>query len=696
MDEFPQNPDNAAFSVSPAAMSPASQPLRRPSLRPDLAFLAGSLALFLILEQLLRALLLWRNFDLAAGIPATELAEAFAVGLRFDLIVAALIHLPLALALVAPQGLGRRRLARLWLTFAGAVVLFLGMVEPEFYDQFHVRLNSLAVQYLKEDPGTVTSMLWHGFPVLRYLALWAALTALLAWALKGLDRLTPPGPRPTLARRLPLVLVVLFLLAWGARGTLRQGPPLRWGDAFHGPHLFANHLALNGTWSLWKAVFGRDRHGLAKRWLEAMPADQALARTRRMLLTDRDRLLLPDRYPILRRPTPQARLPKPPRNLVLIIMESFSARFVGALGHDHGITPHFDRLAAQGLLFDRFFSSGTHTHQGMFASVACFPNLPGFEYLMQSAEGQHRFSGLPALLKPRGFQDLYVYNGDFAWDNQKGFFRNQGMSRFIGRYEIESPVFIDPTWGASDQDMFDQALREIARLDPHKPFFAVLQTLSNHTPYALPDPLPVPPVTDKGRLNEHLTAMRYADWALGRFFEAARRQPWFDDTLFVLVGDHGFGMRGQISDIDLLRFHVPLLILGPGVRETFGAVDHRVGSQPDIVPTAVALLGRPFVHQCWGRNLLDLPADDPGFAVIKPSGSDQTIALIRGEKILVKPPTGAPVTGIYDLEGQAVYRDRSLPDGKAMYQDLVAFVATALRALLDNKTGLPEEDAGEH
>src|SRR5690606_16023044 len=191
--------------------------------------------------------------------------------------------------------------------------------------------------------------------------------------------------------------------------------------------------------------------------------------------------------------------------VVVILLESFAGRWVGALGSDAGITPNFDRLSREGLLFTRFFSNGTHTHQGMFASMACFPNLPSFEYLMRTPEGAHQFSGLPQLLSARGYDNLYVYNGNFQWDNQSGFFSNQGMTRFIGREDFVDPVFVDPTWGVSDQDMFDRGAAELARLDQSKPFYALLQTLSNHTPYALPAELPVPPVTDQGSLNEHLT-----------------------------------------------------------------------------------------------------------------------------------------------------------------------------------------------
>ncbi len=668
------------------------------SLRPflaDIGFIALGALVLLLLQALLRTILLARNPELAATATNADLARAFLVGLRFDLIITSYIILPLVLSLLLPHGLGDRRLARYWLMITGGIVLFLGVTEPEFYHEFHTRLNSLAIQYLKEDPATVSSMIWHGFPVLRYLLLWAVLLGLLAWGLSLANRWTRQFGQayPTWWLRIPVFLLCAFLVAWGARGTLRHGAPLRWGDAFHSQNLFANHLALNGTWSLAKAAMGNKKKDAGKTWLKIMPADEALKRTRRLLLAPGDELLQPDQYPVLRRHSPARPLTPRPKNLVFIIMESFSGQFTGALGNDHGITPRFDELAREGLLFDRMFSNGTHTHQGMFATVACFPNLPGFEYLMQEPEGQHQFSGLPALLKPLGFQDVYVYNGAFNWDNQKGFFRNQGMTRFIGRDQVENPVFTDPTWGVSDQDMFDQALREFSRLDTDKPFFAVLQTLSNHTPYALPDPLPVSPVTGFGGLDEHLTAQRYADWALGRFFDEAKQQPWYEDTLFVLIGDHGFGVKKQLGEIDLLRFHVPMLLLAPGIQESFGKRIHTAATQMDVIPTAVSmLLGRPFIHQCWGRDLLSLPDDDPGFGIIKPSGSDHTVAHFRGNRIVIKPPHGKPLAGHYQLYPEPSFTpDEQLPEKEQMLKDLKAYVSTAMRALLENRTGLPNQ-----
>src|SRR5437867_13049193 len=101
-------------------------------------------------------------------------------------------------------------------------------------------------------------------------------------------------------------------------------------------------------------------------------------------------------------------------------MESFSGRLVGALGSDNDRTPEFNRLAREGIVFDRCFSNGSHTHQANYACAACFPNLPGYEFLMQSALADQKFDSLPRAFKQRGYQTMFIYNGDFAWDNIYG------------------------------------------------------------------------------------------------------------------------------------------------------------------------------------------------------------------------------------------------------------------------------------
>ncbi len=662
----------------------------------DILFLAGCTLVMLIDFSLLRGILLYRNYDLSLDIPLADLFKAAAIGIRFDLMVVCYSLIPLMLAFLLPNGLGSRRITLIWLGLVGLIINFIGIVELDFYHEFHARINGIAIQYLKEDPTTVSSMLWHGFPVISYLSLVILICSIYLLLLRAINRRTKRPNRASgggygaFLGRIVIFIITLLITTIGARGTLRQGPPLRWGDTVHSQYLFANHLAYNGTMSLIKALSASLHQKNSRKWLKQMPRKRALAKTRNLLLTEQDTLLEADQYPLLRHHLPINRLQAGRiKNVVLIIMESFSGQFVGALGNDFGITPEFDLLAKQGLLFERFFSNGTHTHQGMFASGACFPNLPGFEYLMQQPQGGHAFSGLPVLMKASGLKEnRYIYNGDFAWDNQEGFFRSQGMTDFVGRNDYKNPKVADPTWGVADEDMFNRALIELDEMAANGPFYGLLQTLSNHTPYALPSPLPVDEVNGFGEMNRHLTAMRYSDWALGSFFNAAKKSSYYAETLFVIVGDHGFGVKPQLSDIDLLRFHVPMLLIGPGIQDAYGKRRSTVGSQVDIVPTITGLLGKPFRHQCWGRNLLSLPESDPGIALIKPSGGDQIVALIKGKQIVVHAPNQPITLGEYQLYPEKRY-DRLDDADKAelMDQQLVGYLSTALRALLENKTG---------
>ena len=678
----------------------------QPTVKSHLAYtLLSGLAIMLMLSGLRLALLMY-NREMIGDTPTSTFVEAFFNGLRFDLRLVVYLLIPLLLAVLSARAIRWRGLFRAWLTIASSVVLLCGLMEMDFYREFHQRLNGLVFQYVKEDPKTVLSMIWYGYPVVRYLLAWAFVTWLLSLVFKGFDRLTRPrvaapanvgrSVAPWYAR-VGVFVVILLIAVVAARGTLRQGPPLRWGDAYTTDSNFANQLGLNGSLTLIAAAKSRMSEDRDNIWKATLPQDQAQTTVRDMLLTPHDTLVDSDTAAVRRNFQPPQGNTLPIKNVVVILMESFAGHSVGALGAEGNITPYFDKLAQEGLLFDHFFSSGTHTHQGMFATMGCFPNLPGFEYLMQTPEGSHKLSGLPEMLSAaRGYDDVYVYNGDFAWDNQSGFFSNQGMTTFIGRNDYVNPVFSDPTWGVSDQDMFNRGNEELAKRGAAgKPFYALLQTLSNHVPYALPAELPVDKVTGRGSLDLHLTAMRYSDWALGQFFEKARKEPYFKETLFIVLGDHGFGNEQQITEMDLGRFNIPLLLIGPGIQEKFGKVNHTVGSQPDVVPTIMGRLGGASQHQCWGRDLLNLPAGDPGFAVIKPSGSEQTVAIVKGDRILVEPRDMD--TRLYRYQLGREFGAQLIPDTDANAADvpqlrakLDSFIQTATKSLLDNTAGAVE------
>lgn len=675
--------------------------LQNPTVKSHLAYTLLSGLALMVMYTLLRIGLLVYNREMIGDTPASTFIEALFNGMRFDLRLTVYLLIPLMLSLFSARAMAARGFFRFWLTLVGSITLFFGLMEMDFYREFHQRLNGLVFQYVKEDPKTVLSMLWYGFPVVRYLLAWAVVTWLLSLVFKGIDRVTRPrsalsgggaGTRSIAPwyMRIGVFFLVLIVAVICARGTLRQGPPLRWGDAYTTESNFANQLGLNGTLTLITAAKSRMSEDRDNIWKATLPQADAQQTVRDMLLTSHDKLVEPDIAAVRRDFTPPAENTLPIRNVVVILMESFAGHSVGALGSDANITPNFDKLSKEGLLFDHFFSNGTHTHQGMFATMACFPNLPGFEYLMQTPEGSHKLSGLPQLLSAgRNYDDVYVYNGNFAWDNQSGFFSNQGMTNFVGRDDFVNPVFSDPTWGVSDQDMFDRGAQELKARQDGKPFYALLQTLSNHTPYALPENLPVERVTGHGSLDEHLTAMRYSDWALGQFFEKAKKEPYFKNTLFVVLGDHGFGNNRQLTEMDLGRFNVPMLLIGPGVQEKFGQRSSIVGTQVDVVPTIMGRLGGQTRNQCWGRDLLNLPEGDKGFGVIKPSGSEQVVAIISGNRILIEPTEMLTKLLTYTL-GATPHAEEvpDAPDTEELKRKLESFLQTATKSLLDNTAGV--------
>jgi len=652
-------------------------------------FLYSALSMLLLLFAARVALCIY-NIELTSELSASDLLTSFLLGTRFDLSAIGYACLPMTL-LGLSNGNWCRRCCVWWLWMFSSLFIFCSLLELEFYKEFQQRLNSLVFVYLREDPKTVLSMIWLGYPVIQLLLAWALLSALMLPVFSELEKLTR-GDHPvqtSILQRSTTTLILLLLVVLIGRGTIGQGAPLRWGDAYHSNHLFANHLTLNGTKTLFKALLDEYVNNKENQWLNSMPPDKAISLSRKMLLTSQDKLVDPTVAAIRRWHTPPTNRSARIQNIVIILMESFSGQFVGALGNSLGVTPHFDRLAGNGLLFKRTFSNGSHTHQGIFATLSCFPNLPGFEYLMQQPEGRNQFSGVASILSTDQFEDVFVYNGDFRWDNQAGFFRNQGMSHFIGRDDFVNPHLVSSTWGVSDEDMFSRAIQELRRLSSDQPFFAVLQTLSNHPPYTLPDPLPFEPVIYHGEVSERLTATKYSDWALGNFFDQVEEEAWKDHTLFVILGDHGFSVDTLLTDINLLHYHVPLLFIAPGLQDIYGATRETVASQVDVIPTSLGILGKPFKHQCWGRDLLSLPASDQGFAIIKPSGDEEIVAILNGDRILTMELNLSTKLYTYNLSlnpaASLITDPRAM---QSMQTQLLAYIQTATQSLYNNSTGL--------
>lgn len=600
---------------------------------------AGSVAAWVCYMELWRGILMICTRELRGEATAALLGESALRGARFDLAVAARILLIFVLWALWRPAMARVERGIFNSLYATVIFIctFILAAEVEFYKEFQMRLGPLAIEYFStnsEHNEIVLGMIWNGYPVIRWLIV-CIIGSVVFYKLS--KKFFAAGASGSVPVRIVLSAVWIIVTIIAHRGGI-QGSPLRWGDSVFSQNAYANHMSQNGVYALmntlWSLNEGRNETAA---WARSIPEAEAIDILRKATLLPGETLVDPENYPLLRRSpaTTSINLIKRPKNVVLVIMESFTARFCGALGAEFGATPNFDRLAGEGILFERAFSAGTHTAQGVFTTLCSYPNLPVYESVMKMPLGAQPFRSLPMILSELGFETIFLYNGLFSWDNKEGFFRNQGMQQFIGRYDYKNPVFVDPNWGVSDLDVFNRAVEEFnAKGERGAPFLGVILTLSNHAPFNLPKIDGLAPIEGGGDQNQRINGVHYADWALGQFMNSVKNTKWYSDTLFVFVGDHGFGVPPVLTEVNLLHMHVPMLFYGPGILGNIRERRKTTAGQLDILPTILGLVGKDTIHQSFGRNLLNLPEGDTGRAYVKPCG-DPDAGWIEDDEIVV-------------------------------------------------------------
>jgi phosphoglycerol transferase MdoB-like AlkP superfamily enzyme len=288
--------------------------------------------------------------------------------------------------------------------------------------------------------------------------------------------------------------------------------------------------------------------------------------------------------------------------VLLISVESLSASFLGAYGDTRGLTPNLDRLAAQGLRFERLFATGTRTVRGLEALSLGTPPVPG-QAIVRRPHNAH-LSTVGGLLKQQGFSALFLYGGYGYFDNMSAYFDGNGY-RVIDRTDFRSArAEAESVWGVPDEFLYDTTLSALDEASAQgRPFFAHVMTTSNHRPFTYPDgriDIPSP----GGREG----AVKYTDWALGRFVEQARTHAWFDDTLFVIVADHCASAAGR-TRLPVEGYHIPMLFYAPALLRP--GTYARLASQIDVAPTLLDLLGARGEEQFFGRSLFKGAALEP-------------------------------------------------------------------------------------
>ena len=586
-------------------------------LRP-LAVFAAAVLVALSLARV--GLVLWQ-YDRVRD--ADMLGVVFVQGLRFDLIVVGFLTVIPTLLLwlfATSRSMARvgNRLLRGYLLIAFAVVLFLELATPSFINQYDARPNSVFFEYLIY-PKEVASTMLAGY---SYQLL--AAFVVIALALVLLWRLLRPSLRmPERVLHVVAVLVVtpvLFALCLLAMRSTLDHRAVNPSMVARSRDPMVNDLAMNSTYSVLYALAelrnepeGGFRYG-------TMPAAEATARVQAAMQVPTGTFVTGTVPTLHRQQATQS--PLRPKNLVIVLEESLGAEYVGALG-GRPLTPNLDALASQGWWFENLYATGTRSVRGLEALITGFTPTPA-ESVVKLEKSQRDFFSIARVLKAAGYDTSFIYGGEGQFDNMRRFFMNNGFDSVVDEDEFVNPVF-HGSWGVSDEDLFARADEEFSK-PRTRPFFTLVFTTSNHSPYDYPDGRIEPYDADPRTVNN---AVKYADYSLGQFFARARASTYWDDTVFLVVADHNSRVFGaEVIPID--HFHIPGLVIGGGVEP---GVYKPVASQIDLPPTLLSMIGVSSVHPMIGHDLT-LPkfAEWPGRAIMQ---YEDTQAYLAGNQVAV-------------------------------------------------------------
>jgi phosphoglycerol transferase MdoB-like AlkP superfamily enzyme len=595
------------------------------------ASIVQMLLLGLVIFSLSRAgLVAWQWSRVAAtGIPG----QVFVQGVRADLILLGyFVAIPLVLApLLAYQRTQRlwRAVSVGWATFALIFIVFMELSTPQFVMQFDVRPNRLFIEYLSY-PSEVIATLWNGFRIALVLGI--GFTILLGLSIYRL--LQAASVNLVTWRPLKLLAVwplLVVLVAFQIRSTTAHRPA--------NPALFAltgdsmvNSLIINSPWSVLDALNSMSNEANSSEIYGKYPREKVYPTVKSAPWLSDAQFTSAD-LPTLHKQVAAMQRERP-LNLVIVLEESLGATFVESLG-GLPVTPELEKLKTEGWWFEQLYATGTRSVRGIEAVVAGYPPTPARSVVKLSL-AQQNFYTLALGLGQQGYHTEFVYGGEAHFDNMRGFFTGNGFQKVVDRRDM-NPVF-EGSWGASDEDLFDKSLERLKLLhDAKKPFFSLIFSSSNHEPFQFPDGRIKLHDTEKQTVNN---AVKYADYALGRFIAQAKKEAYWKDTVFLIVADHDNRVYGD-SLVPIKKFHIPGLILGADIQPKRIKA---IASQIDLGPTLLSMIGVSSEHPMIGRDFAK-DSETPGRALMQ---FDNYFAWLEGSSATILRPNQAPLLGDYN------------------------------------------------
>jgi phosphoglycerol transferase MdoB-like AlkP superfamily enzyme len=393
-------------------------------------------------------------------------------------------------------------------------------------------------------------------------------------------------------------LLVVILI----RGGIQESP-IRASDSIISDDGFVNNIALNG---LFTSIMDLKSQKIPKSLL--MDSNYALAVVRKEIDYPGAEWINHPKYPILRKTLPSnnskilgLKSEKPP-NIVLILLESWTGKFTqpvsNGLIHGKELTPYFNALSKKGRSYKKFFANGGRTTNGLLSILTGIPDRPGLT-AVRTHQILSQFSSIGNITKQLGYKTIFITGDDLAFDNVKVIMPKWGFDTIRGKdYMASTGKYKIGAWGYDDLDILDVLEKEINSTKENQPFLGVALTMSTHYPYKVPKK-EFEIFSKEIQDYDYLNTYHYADWALHQFMESMKKNPRFNNTIFIFVGDHTHHRYLNYYE----DRNIPFLIYAPDFIKPY--VDEKIASQLDIIPTILGFINKEIYFSAMGRDLLN-------------------------------------------------------------------------------------------
>ncbi|MBA2613307.1 MAG: LTA synthase family protein [Bacteroidetes bacterium] len=465
------------------------------------------------------------------------------------------------------------------------IYFFVCAANIPYFQQFGNHLNKNALLW-NDDPGFVAGMIFGNFSYWGYLLLYFFIVFVFIKATnrfyKKFKEQIPNEQTEKVIYTALIFIIFSGLIIIGARGRTSDRSEIHEGLAIVSQNAFINQVAINPNFTFWKTIFYSKNK---KPYKVPKNINEQLAFTRNYLG------IKTPFEPNIERAIKDSLHKK--YNFVIVVMESMS---VFKMGYYNGkkLTPNLDKLIGQSVFFSNFFSSGIHTFNGLFSTTTGFPSILAEKSMMGYVKKP--FRGIGPLLSEQGYENYFYITHDPHFDNMEGFFKFNKFEHAISQYDFNFSQ-AESSLGVPDHLLFDKLIEVTNARKSDKPFLSVLMTASDHGPWKVPQDISFKPNGE----NEQDNCTLYADWAIGRFIEMAKKQSWFDNTVFMFLGDHGLSM-GHTYEMPLSYNHVPFVIYQPNLfkADTISSPAY----QPDVPATVMGIIGATYTNSTFGINIL--------------------------------------------------------------------------------------------